>query len=93
MIGDTPKAFRPTSGCPTRKNTCLLRSGVDPIHNYMDYSFDSCTDEFTGGQIERMRTQWMEYRASGSVETDEILPVGGDALCPSKTTAARRLQT
>ena len=41
-IEDTPQESRPTDGCPSRKNSCPNRPGVDPIHNFMDYSTDIC---------------------------------------------------
>jgi hypothetical protein len=52
----------PTSGCPAGKDTCAAL-GLDPIHNYMDYSYDSGYTEFTPGQTQRMRDAWLFYRA------------------------------
>lgn len=43
--------------------SCPDRPGVDPIHNFMDYSFDSCYTEFTPGQAVRMKSSWQRYRA------------------------------
>jgi hypothetical protein len=37
MIDDTPYEARPASGCPHGSDTCP-QPGLDPIHNYMDYS-------------------------------------------------------
>jgi hypothetical protein len=64
FVDDTPAERIPTSGCPEGKDTCPA-PGTDPIHNYMDYSFDSCYTEFTAGQAQRMRDAWLFYRASG----------------------------
>jgi Pregnancy-associated plasma protein-A len=64
FIDDTPTQRVSTFGCPIGKDTCFFQSGVDPIHNYMDYSDDSCYSEFTAGQAERMWAMWTEYRAS-----------------------------
>jgi Pregnancy-associated plasma protein-A len=61
-VDDTPAQKVPTSGCPEGKDTCK-EPGLDPIHNYMDYSFDSCYTEFTAGQTQRMRDAWLFYRA------------------------------
>jgi hypothetical protein len=64
FVADTPPEKTPTSGCPEGKDTCTA-PGLDPIHNYMDYSFDSCYTEFTPGQAQRMQDAWLFYRADG----------------------------
>lgn len=62
FVEDTPAQQTPTSGCPAGKDTCPA-PGLDPIHNYMDYSYDSCYTEFTPGQSQRARDAWLFYRA------------------------------
>ncbi|KAI0751490.1 metalloprotease [Daedaleopsis nitida] len=61
MVDDTPPEALPASGCPVGRDTCAS-AGVDPIHNYMDYSDDSCMSEFTPGQTARMAAQLRTYR-------------------------------
>lgn len=65
-IDDTNPEATATDGCPTepKKSTCEGRGDGqgDPIHNYMDYSVDSCYEGFTGKQVERMRGMWGLYR-------------------------------
>lgn len=63
FVADTPPERTPTSGCPAGKDTCP-DPGLDPIHNYMDYSYDSCYTEFTAGQAQRMRDAYLYYRAA-----------------------------
>ena len=63
-VDDTPAMSVPTSGCPEGKDSCPDLPGFDPIHNYMDYSYDSCYTEFTPGQAQRMADAWLFYRAS-----------------------------
>jgi hypothetical protein len=61
-VDDTPAQAVPTSGCPEGKDTCAKEAGNDPIHNYMDYSYDSCYTEFTEGQSDRMQAQFVHFR-------------------------------
>ena len=62
-VSDTPAQGTSTNGCPEGADTCSL-PGLDPIHNYMDYSYDTCYTMFTPGQTSRMSTMWTAYRAA-----------------------------
>jgi len=63
-IDDTAAQAAPTEGCPIGRDSCR-ETRIDPIHNYMDYSYDSCYTEFTPGQAQRMGDAWLLYRAAG----------------------------
>ncbi|KAF4601924.1 hypothetical protein EYR40_005125 [Pleurotus pulmonarius] len=70
-VADTVPEASPASGCPVGRNTCKQAEGVDPIHNFMDYSFDSCLNEFTPGQVERLQAQMRTFRGVQFGETTE----------------------
>ncbi|KAG5637621.1 hypothetical protein H0H81_003902 [Sphagnurus paluster] len=60
-VDDTPPEASAAFGCPVGRDTCP-GGGVDPIHNYMDYTDDSCMTEFTPGQAARVKSQLATYR-------------------------------
>ena len=61
-VADTPKEAVPQFDCPVGADTCKA-PGLDPIRNFMDYTQDSCMNEFTPGQVERMSDAWLAFRA------------------------------
>jgi hypothetical protein len=61
-VDDTPPQRIATFGCPEGQDSCR-EPGLDSIHNYMDYSFDSCYNQFTAGQVVRMQDAWLHFRA------------------------------
>jgi hypothetical protein len=63
-VDDTPAQLIATRGCPVGQDSCK-EPGLDSIHNYMDYSYDACYDQFTAGQALRMQQQWLAFRADG----------------------------
>jgi hypothetical protein len=63
-VADTAPEAAPQFNCPEGADTCPA-PGLDPIHNFMDYTQDSCMDMFTAGQADRMSDAWQQFRAGG----------------------------
>lgn len=61
-VKDTPREQTANLKCPKGRNTCKA-PGKDPVHNFMDYSYDNCMNQFTFGQVKRLNRQWAAFRA------------------------------
>ena len=61
-VGDTPQTAGPSYYCDEDSDTCRA-PGLDPIHNFMNYSYDVCLNQFTPGQVARMDRMWAGWRS------------------------------
>lgn len=63
-VADTPAEAEAYFGCSPeeQRDTCPDFPGIDPIHNFMDYSDDICLYEFSAGQREVMQAFYVSER-------------------------------
>jgi hypothetical protein len=62
-VDDTPAESSPDYFCTQGRDSCPS-TGLDPIHNFMDYSDDACIFEFTPGQADRAAAAVETFRPS-----------------------------
>ncbi len=61
LVSDTPAEGEPSFYCETTRDTCPA-PGLDPVHNFMDYSEDACMNMLTAGQVRRIDTAFEKWR-------------------------------
>jgi hypothetical protein len=62
---DTPYEAAPAYGCPAGRDSCGQR-GRDPVFNFMDYTDDSCMNQFTPRQALRAYYLSRVFRGLGA---------------------------
>jgi len=60
-VADTNAEDSAATFCPVARNTCPA-PGLDPVENYMDFTWDSCMTRFTLGQVTRMEDKYQQFR-------------------------------
>jgi hypothetical protein len=63
-VDDTAAERGPAFDCPVGRDTCTgtKYAGLDPITNFMDYTDDACTFQFTADQAFRTDGMFAQYR-------------------------------
>lgn len=62
LVAYTPQQAEATAGCPASSDTCPDSPSLDAIHNYMDYTVDSCKTKFAPAQIARAQDNFATLR-------------------------------
>lgn len=77
LICDTHPEETPSSGC-TDRGTC---GDPDSIHNFLNYTRDSCMTEFTDEQAIRLRCTLMTFRSTFLNAAPEVRPCCTNDSC------------
>jgi hypothetical protein len=62
LVPDTAPEAEPSYECETTRDTCTADTKNDPVRNVMDYSWDSCMNQFSRDQVNRMDVAYKKYR-------------------------------
>jgi hypothetical protein len=94
-ICDTNAEANPRFGCMIGASSC---GSTDPVQNYMDYSDDSCMNNFTQEQARRMRCTLQHYRPQlgqpgGPIASSAVRTGAGNLNTAYSCTAPRLGQT
>ncbi|TFK26861.1 zincin [Coprinopsis marcescibilis] len=73
-VDDTAPEASESAGCPVGRKSCPDAKLADPIHNFMDYSFDSCMTHFTPGQAVRMHEVIWAFRTKRPPVANSTVP-------------------
>lgn len=63
FVPDTPYEAVPSFQCSDLGRDTCPQPGIDPIQNFMDYTEDSCMNQFSRGQRRQTVDAWYAYRA------------------------------
>src|SRR5690606_37284304 len=74
-VDDTPPHQVNYGTPPLGTDTIPELPGVDPVHNYMNYTEDGHMNNFTPGQLGRMDAMWEEFRGPFDSGAEEPAPV------------------
>lgn len=78
-ICDTPGDAESHGGCPVTSNSCP-DPGLDPVHNYMEYTDDTCMNQFTPEQTRRARCTLIHYRPQACDAVTAVLAGSSSSL-------------
>lgn len=92
-IDDTPAQSAPTRGCPTGTVVSCTNAGVGNMYNnYMDLTNDECTNMFTLGQREKMRSAFAvgapHYALLNSTGASAVPMVQSSSVVTAETSTA-----
>ncbi|KAJ0163435.1 Extracellular metalloprotease [Colletotrichum tanaceti] len=64
FVADTPAQRWDVYGCPADSDTCPDQPGLDPIHNFMGYTADTCESSAEPGPKVKQQPRMLSYLAA-----------------------------